>query len=674
MTVLDDPAEEAFTVRRHGDWGSPITPAAVAGDAGGPSWPAVVGPETWWCASQTTTGRIRLQRCAFPGLPSHDVLGEAWKVGNGAIGYGGRPYLVVPGADRHLLVFTNLPDRRLYAAHVAPLSAGSDATVEPFPLTPADPEGVETYYADPVLGPDGAEAWCIRETTRVGQRNTAPDPAEATVRDIVAVPLSGAAADDPGAVRVVARSHHFLSGVRVSPDGSRLAWIGWNHPDMPWDSSELMVARLAGGRAADPVRVLGGAGVSVPQAEWADAGSLYAMADPDGWWNLHRVALDCPGGAVAGCVLPMESECSHALWRVGATSFAVTASGVVFRHGVGDQRLVLWDPDTGEIAHLAGAWDQFSIGLHGDGSSVAVIAASPAERWIPVRISVQQRRAARCVSHPADSFEPWHSIPERRVAPGRDGREVHYTYYPPRSPDHRGPRGEPPPLIIDVHGGPTGSTGAARSLTLSLLCSRGFAVASVDYGGSTGYGRAYRDRLKHAWGVVDVEDCVAVASALAASGLADPARTAIRGGSAGGWTAIAAIAPTDVFCCAAIYYPISDPLTWSGAQTHDFESRYIETLVGTLPQDEERFGRISPLANAARITVPFVMLQGADDDICRPDQAGRLVAAVDAARGPGLCRAFLLFPGEGHGFRSAGSIAAGLEAELALYREVMVLT
>ncbi|HEY3869343.1 MAG TPA: LpqB family beta-propeller domain-containing protein [Actinocrinis sp.] len=680
MTALEDAAGGAFAIRRHGDWISPITPAAVAADAGGPSWPSVVGPETWWCTSQTTTTTIRLLRCAAPGEPARDVLGGAWKVANGAIGYGGRPYLAVAGGERHLLVFTNSPDRRLYAVRVRPrLSAGEGAPDDPIPLTPADPDDIETCYADPVLGPDGSEVWCIRETARVAADEASDsDAAPVTARDIVAVPLSGAAAADPGAIRVVARSHDFLSGVRVSPDGARLAWIGWNHPDMPWDSSELMVARLAGGRAAEPVRVLGGEGLSVPQAEWAGPDTLYAMADPDGWWNLHRVALgpDLPGGAEVECVLPTDSDCSHPIWRVGTTTFAVTGSGVVFRQDLGDQRLALWDPRTGEVADLAAPWTQFSIGLHGDGqgddAAVAVIAASATERPTPLRVSVADRRAARCIPRTADPFEPWHAIPERRSVAGRDGREVHFTYCPPRSPDHRGPRDEPPPLIIDVHGGPTSATGAERTPVFSLLCSRGFAVASVDYGGSTGYGRAYRDLLRHAWGIVDVEDCVTVARALADSGLADPRRTAIRGGSAGGWTALAALGQTNAFCCAAVYYPITDPLTWSGAQTHDFESRYIRTLVGELPQDEEHYRRVSPLANAGRITAPFVMLQGLDDRICRPDQARRVVQAVEAARGPGLCRAFLLFPGEGHGFRRAESITAGLEAELALYREVML--
>jgi dipeptidyl aminopeptidase/acylaminoacyl peptidase len=697
MTVVDSPADGdgTYVVRRYGLWDSPLTAEAAGAASGTPTWPSVVGPETWWCESRAAASTLKLMRCAGPGEPAEDVLGGDWRVSNGAIGYGGRPYLAWAGDDGHRVVFTHSPDGRLYAAEVPPAGIGAGdgvgdgdgATaqdVRPRPLTPPDEDGTDTSYADPVLGPGGEEVWCVREVVRGGE-----DGAARTVaRDIVAVPLSGDGSAQP---RVVGASHDFLSGIRVSPDGSRICWIGWNHPAMPWDDSVLMVARIVDGRAVEAVPILGGAGVSVPQAEWAGPASLYAMADPDGWWNLHRVTLGSGSGSGSGsdghrdghrdgeadaasavrveCVLPTDSECSHAIWRVGATSFAVTDAGVVFRHGVGDQQVVLWDPATEAVTDLAGEWTEFAIGLRGDAASVAVIAASPTERAAPVRIDVAQARARRCLPAADDPFEPWHSTPERRRAQRADGSPVHFVYYPPASPNHIGPDDELPPLIIDVHGGPTSTTGGSRALTLSVFTSRGFAVASVDYGGSTGYGRAYRDRLLRNWGIVDVEDSVAVAHALAEAGLVDPARTAVRGGSSGGWTTLAALAHTDAFCCGAVYYPISDPLTWSGEQTHDFESRYLESLVGVLPEDEEHYRRVSPLAHAGSITAPYVMLQGLDDRICRPDQAERLVAAT----APGLCRAFLRFPGEGHGFRRAASISASLEAELALFTDVMVL-
>ncbi len=681
---------------RCGLWASPLTSDAVAAGLGGPSWASVVGAETWWCASRTTDAAVKLLRWRADGADGAiwDVLGGAWKVSNGAIGYGGRPYLAVAGgagsalghdagAD-HLVVFTEQSDRRLYGARVEPLpshaepalTAGALAVV-PFALTPPDPAGVEICYADPVLGPDGTEVWCVRETTRTDVGNDS-DPAEITYRDIVAVPLDGSAAEEPLAVRVVARSHHFLSCIRISPDGKRLSWIGWSHPDMPWDTSELMVTDLVNGVARNPVRVLGGPGVSVSQAEWADASRLYAMADPDGWWNLHRVDLGAgPADVKVECVLPMQSECSHAIWRVGATSFAVTDSGVVFRHGVGGQQLVIWDPASGSLTELAPGWTEFEVGVSGSADAVAVIGASATSRPAPLRVSLPSGTTHTCP--PADGiatdpYELWYAKPERRTAAGRDGRSVHFTYHPPTNPHHGVAPDELPPLIIDVHGGPTSTTGASRSLALSFFTSRGFAVASVDYGGSTTYGRAYRELLNGAWGVVDVEDSVSVAEALAAAGLADPARIAIRGGSAGGWTALGGLTHTDVFCCGAIRYPIADPFTWYEGQTHDFESRYLFTLLGGTPPDSDEFyRRVSPLIGVKDLRSPFIMMHGLNDSICRIDQSDRFVEAAREQHGPDICRVYFRFPGEGHGFRHASTLAAALEAELALFREIMVL-
>ena len=228
-----------------------------------------------------------------------------------------------------------------------------------------------------------------------------------------------------------------------------------------------------------------------------------------------------------------------------------------------------------------------------------------------------------------------------------------------------------PPLLVDVHGGPTGRTSATPDLEFALFCSRGFAVASVDYGGSTGYGRHYRNRLRRNWGIVDVQDCATVARAIAAEGLADAARIAIRGGSAGGWTALACLASTDVFCAGAVYYPISDPLTWSSGHTHDFESRYLESLVGELPADLEHYRAVSPAANASKITSPLVMLQGADDFICKPAQAQLIIDEVSKI---GLWHRYLIFAGEGHGFRKKTSVQASLELEAELYSTTMGIT
>jgi len=337
---------------------------------------------------------------------------------------------------------------------------------------------------------------------------------------------------------------------------------------------------------------------------------------------------------------------------MGATWFALAGERVVLHHGVGAQRLAVWDPATGRLSDLAPEWDEFGPSVWADPDSVVIIGGSARASHGIVRVPLVGGPPIRCT--PVDPPDPEVATPQRRTADG-----VHYVYYPPGSAQ----LGEPPPLIVTVHGGPTDHTDATPSIELSLFTSRGFAVASVDYGGSTGYGRAYRERLRHEWGVVDVADCVTVVRSLAAAGEIDPARVAIRGDSAGGWTTLAALAHTDVFCAGAVYCPIADATRWSGEHTHDFESRYLDGLVR--PADRER---VSPLHHADKITSPIVMLQGADDTICPPSHAKSIVAAVAAH---GLWHRLLIFDGEGHGFRQAGSVTASLNAELDLYSYAM---
>ncbi|MFC4786057.1 alpha/beta hydrolase family protein [Nocardioides sp. MAHUQ-72] len=651
----------------HGEWPSPISADLAAAASGGITWPSVHGDQTWWCASDPATSTVGLHRCAGDGEPER-VLGPEFGVGNRSLGYGGRPYVVLDGA----VVVTRSSDQRLYRI-------GTVGDPVPVPLTPPDVDGWVTSYADPVPGRSAAgaeEVWCVRERQRPPHGPEDADPAPRTARAIVAVPLDGSGADEPDRVRVVATSHHFLSGARPSPDGRRLAWIGWDHPAMPWDGTELMVADVVDGVATSARPVLGGSDVSVAQVEWDGSDALYAMADPEGWWNLHRITLD-PHEVT--CVLPVPRDCASAIWRVGPTWFAVTSAGVALVESEnGDQRLRLWSPKTGEVRDLAPGWTDFNGDLKASAPEdpepvVAVVAASATRPSAVVRVPVAPGAAGQALTEQRSltTLAPYVPVGERRTAVGVGGRDVHYVYFPPTHPHHDASPSSRPPLLVHVHGGPTSSTTARPDLEHAFFTSRGFAVASVDYGGSTGYGREYRNRLRHSWGIVDVEDSVAVAAELARLGLADPARTAIRGGSAGGWTALAALATTDTFCAGAVYYPISDPANWSRGSTHDFESRYIESLVGELPRDRVRYERVSPLANAAGITSPLVLLQGRDDTICPPVQAERVVEVVSAN---GVWHRYLTFEGEGHGFRKERSVADSLRAEAELYSRTMGIT
>lgn len=569
---------------------------------------------------------------------------------NRFLGYGGRPYAV----RDDLLVFTHHGDQRLYrrSGEAAPVALTATA----------DDDGGETCWADPQFAPSSDEVWCVRETTRAAVGEDDADPARRTSRAIVAVPQDGAPQ------RIVATSHHFLSGVRISPSGQRLAWIGWDHPAMPWDGTALMVADVVDGVAVNPRQVLGAADISVVQAEWADEDTLYAMADPDGWWNLHRV--DVPSG-ISECVLPLAEECAGAIWRVGSSWFGVVDGRVVLRHGVGAQQLAAWDPADGSLTTLAGDWDDFGSDLAAGPSGVVVTAASTTRSRALLWVPVDGGEPLRCTAQLSTEHAAWTSVPQRRTFTAADGREIHAVFYPPTNPDHSGPADELPPLLVDVHGGPTSHTTATPDAEFSLFTSRGFAVVSVDYGGSTGYGRAYRERLRHNWGIVDRDDSIAVATALADAGEVDRARMAIRGGSAGGWTTLACLSGSDVFCAGAVYYPISDATTWSGAATHDFESRYLISMIGRWPEDRDRYVQQSPLTHVGDITAPLVMLQGADDFICPPYHAQVIVDAV-AARG--LWHRLLVFDAEGHGFRKASSVHDSLMAEAELYSHAMGIT
>ncbi len=634
-------------IARYGEWPSPLDATTAAAESGGISWPAAAGDQTWWCESDPATATVRLKCRDHDGTVT-DVLGADWSVRNRSLGYGGRPYAVRDG----LVVFTHHGDQRLYRR------AGEG---DPVALTEVV-EGAETCWADPQFAPGRDEVWCVRETTRAAVDDADADPAPRTSRAIVAVDLAD------GTQRLVARSHHFLSGVRISPSGRRLAWIGWDHPAMPWDGTALMVADLVDGVASDARQVLGGADVSVAQAEWADDDTLYAMADPDGWWNLHRI--DTASGT-AECVLPMPEECAGALWRVGPSWFAVVAGRVVLHHGVGAQQLAQWDPADGSLTPLAPDWDDIGSDLTAGPECVVMVAASATQSRAVLRVPLDGSAPVRCTAAPTQRHAAWTSVPKRRTFRAADGRDIHAVYYPPTNPEHTGPDGELPPLLVDVHGGPTSHTGATPDAEFSLFTSRGFAVVSVDYGGSTGYGRAYRERLRHNWGIVDRDDCIAVAVALADAGEVDRDRMAIRGGSAGGWTTLACLGGSDVFCAGAVYYPISDATTWSGAATHDFESRYLISMIGRWPEDRERYVQQSPLTHVGNISAPMVMLQGADDFICPPYHAQVIVDAV-AARG--LWHRLLVFDGEGHGFRKASSVHDSLLAEAELYSHAMGIT
>ncbi|MEO5853765.1 MAG: prolyl oligopeptidase family serine peptidase [Nocardioides sp.] len=580
--------------------------------------------------------------------PVETVLPAPWNVRSRVHEYGGRAYAARPDGS---VVFADYADQRLYR-----MDPGGD----PWPLTPAAARPAGLRYVEPFFSADGDEVWCIRE------EHHSDSPTDVS-RALVAVPLDGSAADAPGLVRVVVADRHFLACPQVSPDGTQVAWIGWDHPHMPWDSSEVRVAPLhEDGTAGRPRTVLGGPEESVTQVGWLADGSLLVSADRTGWWNLHRV--DPATGTVEDLCVPDE-EFGGPAWMLGYRWFTPLADGrVLALHGRGSMRPGVLDPATGTLADLETTYPEW-VGMLDAADGRVVGVAGAADR--AYRVVALDTATGDCttISEPDDTAALAGHLPkpQARTFPAAGGREVHAHVYPPRNPLFAAPEGEPVPYVVFVHGGPTSRSPMVLDLEIAYLTSRGLGVVDVNYGGSTGYGREYRDRLRESWGVVDVEDSVAVAEALVAEGLADPDRLAIRGGSAGGWTTAATLTSSEVFACGAISYPILDLTTWQKDGTHDFESRYLHSLVGPWPETAQRYAERSPITRAERLTKPFVLLQGLEDVICPPTQAERF---LDRVAGRGIPHAYLTFEGEQHGFRREETIVAALEAELSLYGQV----
>ena len=628
----------------HGSWPSPISADDVTRGVRRISFPSVVDEEVWWEESLPEEGRTTLMRRDPDGTVT-DLLPSPWSASTRVHEYGGRSYLPVPRRDdkaitRMGVVFSSAADQRLYL-----LERGSR---EPVPLTPDD--GAASRYADPALSPDGRAVLCVREQHSDG----------AVRRSIVSVPLSGRAAQNAAAVRELVSGADFYASPTPSPDGGRLAYVRWNHPRMPWDGSELRVGTLEESGLTGEYTLKGGVDESVVSPVWADESSLYVASDWPGWWNLYQAGMI--GQAIA--LYPAEEEFHASPGRLGDRSFCVLDSGrLVTLHGHADMTPSVYDPDTLDLTPMSTDLTTWSM-LDTDGRTVVGVASSPTEPPCLVRLDPDTggvevlRRSAEKVPDPA--YLP---IPRQETLPGRYGRPVYANVYPPTHPDVD-PQG-PAPYVVWAHGGPVSACTLEFDLAKAYFTSRGIGVVDVNYGGSTGYGRSYRKRLHQEWGVVDVEDCVAAARALVEQGLADPERLAVRGPSAGGYTALMALTG-DTFACGVSLFGVTDLLGFSET-THDFESRFLDSLVGPLPGFTERYRERSPVDRAGEINAPVLLLQGLADTVVPPAQARSMATALAAHEVP---YALLEFADEGHGFTAQEVRVRALEAELALYARV----
>ncbi|MFF6978137.1 LpqB family beta-propeller domain-containing protein [Streptomyces sp. NPDC008343] len=633
----------------YGSWPSPIDAAIAASHDGHPEYVGFVGDEAWWTEPRPVEGgRRTLVRRRADGT-EESVLPAPWNVRSRVVEYGGQPWAGEVVDGRPLVVFVNFADQRLYRY---------EEGAEPRPITPVSSVGGGLRWAEPQLRLDRGEVWCVLEEF------TGEGPTDVR-RVLAAVPLDGSAAGDRDAVRELTDDRHrFITGARISPDGRRAAWLVWDHPRMPWDGTELLVADVgADGTLDAPRTVAGGPDEAIAQVDWSADGRLLYASDRSGWWNLYRDGEP---------LCPREEEFGGPLWKPGLRWFAPLASGpVAVVHGRGSTALGVLDPETGEVVDAAGPWTEFAPTLAVYGERVVAVGASPRSAYEVVELDTCTGRARVIGAEHDDAVDPTHyPEPQIRTFTGPAGDDIHAHIYPPHNPGCVAPGDTPPPYVVWAHGGPTGRAPLVLDLSIAYFTSRGIGVAEVNYGGSTGYGRAYRDRLREQWGVVDVEDCAAVALALADEGTADRDRLAIRGGSAGGWTTAASLTSTDVYACGTILYPILDLAGWGAGETHDLESHYLESLIGPLAEVPGRYAERSPAAHADRLTVPFLLLQGLDDVICPPTQCERFLARMEGRRVP---HAYIAFEGEGHGFRRAETMIRVLESELSLYAQVFGL-
>jgi dipeptidyl aminopeptidase/acylaminoacyl peptidase len=640
----------------YGAWESPITVGMVAASDGRPGYLGTVGEELWWTEPRPEEGgrRALMRRKADGSVDS--VLPAPWNVRNRVHEYGGRPWAGAILADGSpVIVFTNFDDQRLY---VFEPDKGSD----PLPISPAPNAPGGLRWSDPVVDTERFEAWAVME------QHTGPNPTD--VRRVLAAVDLTRSGEDARVRELTDDTYRFLTGPKLSSDGGAVAWIAWNHPHMPWDETELRVAEItADGGLVEARTVAGGGGESIAQVEWSRDNTLVFAGDRTGWWNLHWID---PLTAETGCVHEAEAEFAGPMWDLGKSWFQILASGdIATVHGKGEGRLGVFDAWDRKIDLVDGPWTEWAPGIAAVGDRVYGLAASTSTGYEVVEVDAVKGTTRVVAAAHVNAVDPAYlPVPEHRTFAGEDGREIHAHVYPPRNPDYEAPEGERPPYVVWVHGGPTSHVRAVLDMELAYFTSRGIGVVEVNYGGSTGYGREYRERLRERWGEVDVEDCAAVARALAAEGTADPARLAIRGGSAGGWTAAASLtspAAQGVYACAVVKYPILDLSGWTGNDTHDFESQYVYSLVGPPEVLEERSRERSPVHHADRITVPFLLLQGLEDAICPPAQAEKL---LDAVAGRGVPHAYRTYEGEQHGFRKDSTIVDAVLAEHALYAQV----
>jgi len=620
-------------IASYGSWKSPITAEIVAGGEIGLEQVRIDGDAIYWIERRAQEGgRKVIVRRANNGSAS-DVTPTEFNARNRVHEYGGGDYAV---ADR-TIVFSNFTDQRLY---VQPIGA------QPRPLTPS----AARRFADGQFDRRRNLFYSVREDHS--------GDGEA-VNTVVTLDLDS---DDGGTV--VLSGNDFYSSPRLSPDGSQLAWLSWNHPNMPWDGTELWLGQLNGdGSVRERQRIAGGDNKSVCQPQWSPDGVLHFVSDRTGWWNLYRWREN-----QVEALCPMAAEFGQPQWVFGGSLYGFTSEKqIVCSYSKnGHDYLATLDTATKTLRDIELPYSAISqVRVAAD--RVVFIGASSTEASAVVALDLSTKQFEVLRRSRATTVEAGYLSEARAIEfPTEQGLTAHGYFYPPKNRDYAAPANEKPPLLVMSHGGPTSSSSGSLKYSTQYWTSRGIAVLDVNYGGSSGYGRAYRERLNGNWGVVDVDDCANGARFLGQRGAADGNRLAIRGGSAGGYTTLCALTFRDVFKAGASLYGISD-LEALAKDTHKFESRYLDRLIGPYPERRDLYVARSPIHFTDRLNCPMILFQGLEDKVVPPNQAEKMVAAVRAKKLP---VAYLTFEGEQHGFRKAENIKRVLEAELFFYSKV----
>ena len=620
----------------YGSWKSPITSDLIVSSSVGLSQPTIAGQDLYWVEMRPSEGgRNVIVRLDASGAAT-DVNPPPFNARTRVHEYGGGDYVVSDG----VIYFSNFADQRLYKQIL-----GGE-------LRPITPEA-DLRYADASVDAKRRRLICVREDHTVAAREA--------VNTLVSIGLDGVNDGE----QVLVGGNDFYSSPRVSSDGTRLAWLTWDHPQMPWDGTELWTGDFqADGSLTKTQRVAGSITESIFQPEWSPDGTLYFVSDRNGWWNLYRRRAD---GEIE-TVTELTSELGVPQWIFGMSNYGFESADKIIctYYERGMSQLASIDSRTRKLQPIDTNYTDITFLRAAPGQTV-FRAGSPAEPPSIVRLDLNTRTFdVLRRSNNLDIHTGYLSSPRAIEFPTTDGLTAHGFFYPPQNLDYRAPGGERPPLLVKSHGGPTSAAATALSLTIQYWTSRGIGVLDVNYGGSTGYGRAYRERLKDQWGVVDVDDCANGARHLVSQGEVDGNRLMITGGSAGGYTTLCALTFRDTFKAGASHYGVSDAEALA-KETHKFESRYLDGLFGPYPEKQDIYFQRSPINFTDRLSCPAIFFQGTEDKVVPRNQAEVMVQAL---RTKGIPVAYIPFEGEQHGFRQAKTIKRALDGELYFYSRV----